>query len=110
MKSPEYFEKVRDNAARRWEQLDADPELAGPWHQLFKQVQSPPHVLSELLQNADDAGATKASAKIVGGEFIFEHNGDDFTAEQFSSLCKFAFSNKRTLHSEFTPARDFIFH
>lgn len=99
MNPPEYFEKIRQNAARRWEQLDTDPELAGPWHQLFKQVQSPLHVLSEMLQNADDAGATKASAEIVDGEFVFEHNGGDFTAEQFASLCRFAFSNKQTLHT-----------
>lgn len=99
MNPPDYFERVRQNAARRWEQLEADPELAGPWHQLFKQVQSPPHVLSELLQNADDVGATKASATIKDGEFIFEHNGSDFTGDQFGSLCRFAFSNKRTLHT-----------
>lgn len=99
MNPPAYFEQVRQNAARRWEQLEADPELAGPWHQLFKQVQSPPHVLSELLQNADDVGATKASATIEDGEFVFEHNGSDFTGDQFASLCRFAFSNKRTLHT-----------
>ena len=58
---PDYFERIRSSAVKRWEQLEADPELAGPWHQLFKQVQSPRHVLSELLQNADDAGATRAS-------------------------------------------------
>lgn len=99
MNPPAYFEKIRQNAATRWEQLEADPELAAPWHLLFQQVQSPHHVLSELLQNADDAGATKATVTIVGGEFIFEHNGSDFTEEQFSSLCRFAFSNKRSLHT-----------
>jgi hypothetical protein len=26
--------------ASRWEQLEKDPELAGPWHQIFKQVQT----------------------------------------------------------------------
>src|SRR5947208_8738527 len=99
MTQPAYFENVRGAAARRWEQLEQDPELAGPWHQLFKQVQSPRHVLSELLQNADDAGATQASARIEDQEFIFEHNGEDFDDEQFASLCRFAYSNKRTLHT-----------
>lgn len=55
--TPAYFEVVRGSAARRWVQLEQDPILAGPWHQLFKQVQSPRHVVSERLQNADDAGA-----------------------------------------------------
>jgi hypothetical protein len=49
MKKPSYFDTISRKATRRWEQLEKDPELAGPWHQLFKQVQSPRHVLSELL-------------------------------------------------------------
>lgn len=96
---PEYFERIREGAAKRWDQLEQDPDLAGPWHQLFKQVQSPRHVLSELLQNADDAGATKASVRIENEIFIFEHNGEDFTEEHFASLCRFGYSNKRALHT-----------
>jgi len=97
--APEYFETIRQSAKARWDQLEADPELAGPWHQLFNQVQSPRHVLSELLQNADDAGASEAAVRIDDGHFIFEHNGEDFTEEQFESLCRFAYSNKRSLHT-----------
>ncbi len=96
---PKYFESIREKARNRWEQLDNDPELAGPWHQLFKQVQSPRHVISELLQNADDAEATEASVSIENGEFVFSHNGVDFTEEHFASLCRFGYSNKRSLHT-----------
>jgi hypothetical protein len=96
---PLYFEQIHQRAAQRWVQLEGDPELAGPWHQLFKQVQSPRHVLSELLQNADDAGATEASVRIEDGYFIFTHNGEDFTEEHFASLCRFGYSNKRALHT-----------
>lgn len=96
---PEYFERVRSSAARRWDQLEADPDLAGPWHQLFKQVQSPRHVVSELLQNADDACATQASVRIEDGHFLFEHDGEDFKEAHFSSLCRFGYSNKRALHT-----------
>src|SRR5262249_15059202 len=91
--------EVRQKAAQRWEQLENDPDLAAPWHQLFKQVQSPRHVVSELLQNADDAGATKASVAIDGTEFVFTHNGEDFQHQHFSSLCRFGYSNKRALHT-----------
>ena len=98
-RKPDYFETIRQNAARRWVQLEQDPELAGPWHQLFKQVQSPRHVVSELLQNADDAGATEAAVDLRDGEFAFTHNGEDFTAEHFASLCRFGYSNKRALHT-----------
>lgn len=96
---PEYFDDIRLKSSNRWQLLESDPELAGPWHQLFKQVQSPRHVLSELLQNADDAGATRASAEIRDGAFYFEHNGEDFCKTHFASLCRFGYSNKRTLHT-----------
>jgi hypothetical protein len=99
MNKPAYFDRIRAQAARRWDQLEADPELAGPWHQLFKQVQSPRHVLSELLQNADDAAATEASVRIDDDSFVFEHNGEDFKEEHFASLCRFGYSNKRALHT-----------
>lgn len=98
-RKPDYFESIRQRAAGRWVQLEQDPELAGPWHQLFKQVQSPRHVVSELLQNADDAGATEAAVDLQDGEFVFTHNGEDFTAEHFASLCRFGYSNKRALHT-----------
>lgn len=96
---PVYFERIRESAVKRWKQLEGDPELAGPWHQLFKQVQSPRHVLSELLQNADDAGATQATVSLDDGQFVFSHNGEDFAEDHFASLCRFGYSNKRALHT-----------
>ena len=99
MRPPEYFKRTRGDASELWDQLERKPELAGPWHQLFRQVQSPRHVVSELLQNADDAGATEATVAIDNGEFVFSHNGQDFNEEHFASLCRFGFSNKRTLHT-----------
>ena len=99
MQCPAYFEEIRRRSSSRWDQLESDPELAGPWHQLFKQVQSPRHVLSELLQNADDAGATETSVRVEDGVFVFTHNGEDFTEEHFASLCRFGYSNKRALHT-----------
>ena len=94
-----FFQSIRENSLNRWNQLEDDPELAAPWWQLFKQVQSPRHVLSELLQNADDAGASWAKATIENDIFSFEHNGADFEEEHLASLCKFGKSNKRQLHT-----------
>lgn len=96
---PPYFEYIRRESANRWDQLGKDPGLAAPWYLLFKQIQSPRHVLSELLQNADDAHATSASVSIVDNTFIFRHNGQDFTEDNFRSLCQFGYSNKRILHT-----------
>lgn len=99
MTPPAYFSKIKQGASRRWDQLEADRELAGPWHQLFKQVQSPRHILSELLQNADDAGASEAKVSIRDDRFVFEHNGEDFSEANFGSICRFGYSNKRALHT-----------
>jgi len=96
---PPYFSSVRDRSRQRWDQLESDPELAGPWKQLFGQVQSPRHVLSELLQNADDVGARTVRASVRDGRFTFEHDGKDFDEDEFASLCRFGFSNKRKLHT-----------
>src|SRR5579884_2190978 len=96
---PAYFEPIRRRASQRWDQWEHDRELAGPLLLLFKQVQSPRHVLSELLQNADDAGATEAGVGIEDGYFVFRHNGEDFTEEHFASLSRFGYSNKRALHT-----------
>lgn len=99
MTPPSYYNGIREEAKQRWNQLENDPKLAAPWHQLFKQVQNPRNVLSELLQNADDAGATEVTVRVENQEFIFEHNGHDFTEEHFASLCQFGYSNKRLLHT-----------
>jgi hypothetical protein len=96
---PDYFQAIQERASKRWDQLEADRELAGPWHQLFKQVQSPRHIVSELLQNADDVGATEARVSIEDQHFVFEHNGKDFIEAHFASICRFAHSNKRALHT-----------
>ena len=97
---PPYFDRIRREAAHLWDQLEHNRKLAGPWHQMFGQVQNQPRqVLSELLQNADDSNATKASVRIEDGVFVFEHNGDDFTPDHLESLCSFGYSNKSKLHT-----------
>lgn len=100
MQPPNYFSRIEQEAQQNWDLLESRPKLAAPWHQLFRQVTTSVRpVVSELLQNADDAGAKTASVRIEDNTFIFEHDGTDFDADQFGSLCNFGFSNKRTLHT-----------
>lgn len=94
---PKYFERVQTEAVEYWKLLESNRKLVGPVRQLFEQVQNPRHVVSELLQNADDAGATMASVEVKDGEFVFTHNGKDFTKSDFGALCEFTGSNKRQM-------------
>lgn len=99
MEPPTYFEDIREESARYWATLDANPKIAGAIGLLFRQVQSPRHVLSELLQNAEDAGARSAHVGLIDGSFDFSHDGADFTRENFDSLCNFGYSDKKGLHT-----------
>ena len=95
---PAYFDEIRIESIQDWQKLEHSS-----WNSavqlLFSEVQSPQHVISELLQNADDAGATWARIAIDGQTFVFEHDGLDFTEPQLKSLCSFANSSKARLHT-----------
>ena len=96
---PAYYARVAAKARATCQLLDDQPDLSGAWELLFEQIQNPRVVISELLQNADDAGATEARVTLSDAEFVFSHNGQDFNEDQFASLCRFGFSNKRTIHT-----------
>jgi hypothetical protein len=96
---PAYYDNVAARARKLCSLLEQEPDLSGAWNLLFEQIQNPGFVISELLQNADDAGATHAEVSLNENEFIFSHNGQDFNEDQFASLCRFGFSNKRTIHT-----------
>ena len=40
-------------------------------------------------------GRLRPSPSVEDGCFVFRHNGHDFSEEEFRSLCRFGFSNKR---------------
>ena len=96
---PDYFDEIHQKTVARWHQLEQDQELAAPWWQLFKQVQFPRHVISELLQNADDVEAIECLVEVSDTAFTFTHNGKDFSRDDFASICRFGYSNKRFLHT-----------
>ncbi len=96
---PAYFDKIQQHATDLWQTLESNREIAAAWWLLFKQVQSPRHIISELLQNADDAGSNEATVRIEDGFFVFKHKGKDFNEGDFASLCGFGCSNKTWLHT-----------
>ena len=98
-RKPTYFSKIAEESQRRWKQLENDAGLRGPWERLFQQVQQPDHVISELLQNADDAGATWASIQLLDNVFVLKHNGRDFDEGSLIAISSFANSSKTMLHT-----------
>jgi len=55
----------------------------------------PTHFIYELLQNADDYGASKVSFKLKSDELIIEHNGQPFTEENVRSITYFGKSTSK---------------
>lgn len=49
----------------------------------------------ELLQNADDAGASKFVVRQVGHKLLIANNGRPFSADDVMALCRSGASNKR---------------
>lgn len=104
---PDYFDAIRSEALAWWdERVLIDKHIAKTIRQHFNKISSSPeHVLSELLQNADDCGpksgcgAKSARAWIERGVFSFEHDGPDFSQREFKALCAYAGSSKQSLHS-----------
>ena len=53
------------------------------------------HFIYELLQNAEDAGATEANFHLTSTRLRFEHNGRTFDDQDVRAITGFGFSTKR---------------
>lgn len=96
-KSAEYYWKGGDsNNPYEQKKREADNNIR---KQHFDSVKRPEYVISELLQNADDAYAKKVTIKIDKTTsipiFTFEHDGRDFDESDFEAICRFSCSNKK---------------
>lgn len=71
-----------------------DPRLQRVVHRLLGSF-SPDHVITELIQNADDVGATKIRVIWTDKGVIFVHNGEDFNEEDLRALCDIGITTKK---------------
>ena len=53
------------------------------------------HFIYELLQNAEDTGATEAAFELTADTVAFEHNGHPFTEENVEAITDIGMSDKR---------------
>lgn len=68
------FQKLYDKRARLFAQL-SDPAAVGIWKMVVDKYSDQAHFLYELLQNADDAGATDVRIYLNESGLEFIHNG-----------------------------------
>jgi hypothetical protein len=62
---------------------------------LKNQLSDPAHLIPELLQNAEDAGATQVRIQLDEKGILFQHNGARFEAEHVDAICSMCNSTKR---------------
>ena len=67
----------------------------------------PVHFIFELLQNADDACATKISFTVTPDQLIIEHNGKPFTESNVKAISYFEKSDKTESGEEITKIGHF---
>ena len=70
----EYFAKLTEKRRKKAEEKH-DPEYAAMWENSIDIYSDSAHFVYELLQNADDAGATEAEFILDNTKVIFKHNG-----------------------------------
>lgn len=67
----EQLKEKRKSAAKTF----MDDEYRGIWDRIVDMYKESAHFVYELLQNADDAGATEASFELLKDRLLFRHNG-----------------------------------
>ena len=82
----DWFEELRTKW-QRW--VDANRENAfdrGIWNATVEKYADPAHFLFELMQNAEDEGATQAELVISEDAIVFEHDRGHFTREDIDGI------------------------
>ena len=89
-----FIEELRVNR-KRLADLMAEEEYSGIREIVEELYPDKHHFIYELLQNAEDAGATQAEFKLRDDKLLFEHNGQAFSKEDVKSITNIGKSTKR---------------
>ena len=82
-KQMQLFEELHNRRIRSFEEFNQD-DFKGVWENAIGLYPDSAHFIYELLQNADDAGATQVSIILKSDTLYFKHNG----TERFSVTSK----------------------
>ncbi|NLC58917.1 MAG: hypothetical protein GX774_18940 [Armatimonadetes bacterium] len=90
----DWFEEL---SAKRKRWLDSTRENnfeKGIWQSSVEKYADPVHFVYELLQNAEDQGATEATFSLEDNRLVFEHNGRCFTPQDVENITGIGNTNK----------------
>ena len=73
-KEREWLQQLHDKLSRHAD-VFSDPRYSGFWESVIDKYSDQAHFVYELLQNADDAGATWVRFELHKHELVFRHNG-----------------------------------
>ena len=69
------FQALHDSRKKLFEAINEDDDFKSIWTMAIDKYPESAHFVYELLQNADDALATKVWIQILPEEMLFKHNG-----------------------------------
>jgi len=72
-----------------------DNEFRGMVEALTSDLSDPAHLIPELLQNAEDAGATNVRIQLDENKMLFQHDGAKFEAKHVEAICGMCQSTKK---------------
>jgi len=82
-----WLDQLREKR-RRWVEASHDNDFdRGIWNATVEKYADPTHFVFELLQNAEDTGATWASFRLELDAIVFEHNGRPFDRASVANGC-----------------------
>lgn len=70
------------------------PEYVGFWNTIGELYKESAHFIYELIQNADDAGATRGCFELSTEKLVFRHNGKSFSISDPEKIEKDKVSGK----------------
>lgn len=70
-----WFKKLQNKRQDQWRTTLSDPDMGGISRNLSDMYSTKAHFIYELLQNADDAQATRAYFELYRDKAVFRHNG-----------------------------------
>lgn len=91
MEAKQHIDSLNDEKLRKLK----DNEFRSMVETLKNQLSDPAHLIPELLQNAEDAGATHVRIQLDEKKMLFQHNGARFEAKHVDAICGMCQSTKR---------------